>query len=1041
MSPVLGRLNSDLTTTSSGILSPAAKVLNLLHQSGIYPVIYYHAYISSDAFYALCRQYSELSTSLAEEFIQQTAYPLDTTHSAPSNMKHMKGNSAHSAMGTNFFTLNVTVSPRTEGKPRTITIATNPVYRPQPSSRHGDEKKVLLLSGTTVGAGSNTGVILGIGGHIHRDDVNSLLVQERDNHTTHPVVPFSSYHAESISQQAYARPGRRGGRPPRETEDTQHQQHETAAAWYHSSDPALALAKEQDCPIRYCLFDSEHHIYFFKEIHLISADVILIEQLNSNYSEVEITHNLISGVGGSSGGAYAFMVYYQCQALKSLGRSYVIGNVINSATSGMLDAPAPPAPDGGGGGGTLLTNKFPEKSWRLQVQALVDCILGITHNPPAAISTAVALHAAIGNTMAGGTGAVAEKQKYVNSFHPLLRCEAIWSLVSWQNYHAPEKVHTPHTLMNRNTPLPEASQNHWPGLDGLLYCLFTLFIDPETQLPIPLKSSTSTRRSTGKGGNTVEETVHHAPDIATSQLRNQLLAGLASLHSQEGHSPWEVVETLMVFLEDVSTQTVDLGSKIGDYDDSYYHTVVWYALSKLRFDSIPVYPVRTKGRLSHSTSMPPNTEPIHPIYEIVEQAKQCLRQTFTLAKTATRIASNNVPTSTGADGGSVKIGLRYALPTLLANGMEIAGCLQCLVEMDIQFAQLVSSEKIVIHGNAHDGHGAAFGKEYFSNARNAPHTNSIFTKTSYHCYFLPPTMNLRCMYADEKISTGSTQINPTTGLSEAETIYYMTTPLIRLVAFECFIRLCIALNTCHQSTLRKQRDLQQSEATPEPSLLYIPCAIEALQYLLQHEPSSYVKTEACKVFLDSIRQLPPRSLCKHFSLASVYHTIGWSDPFAYTLPPIENFKNMSTYFLHASQTNLLGGAYRYRPTGLQVRDGIAQLTGNTNRIALDTFLNMMNRTCSFSQSARAALLLSWLYLFRNEVPKLLVIEGQSIESAWKEVLPNGLIDDAVHAPQHASKAVVKNMIEEYVLLEEVTYIRLLMLFSVFANVFFFFDCV
>jgi hypothetical protein len=220
-----------------------------------------------------------------------------------------------------------------------------------------------------------------------------------------------------------------------------------------------------------------------------------------------------------------YRVFYQCQAIKSLSRSIVSGVTVNPSSSSTSSNNSTLGGSGSsslslslGGGANKAVNeegktgesafassssmKFPEKSSKIQIKALSDCLLGIT-------STSGMME---GSHVGGGDSRSSSAPANI-----FVRAESAFGIARWQNIHSSENVN------------PEPIENHWIGMEALLEALYDLYIDPETQMPFSMNFQN-------------ESSVY---------LRNCLLLAISSIRSQNGKTPWEIIQTLLLFMEDL----------------------------------------------------------------------------------------------------------------------------------------------------------------------------------------------------------------------------------------------------------------------------------------------------------------------------------------------------------------------------------------------------------------------------------------------------------------------------------------------------------
>jgi hypothetical protein len=367
-----------------------------------------------------------------------------------------------------------------------------------------------------------------------KETLKLRIAEVLDDVVTEPFVGFANKE-EEFQQQAYTRPGRRGGKrrgPGKKGEEAEltPQQREEIAKRNRAREErksALVKSRDLDYPLRYVVVDPQcQHIL---ETHNVSTDMMLVEQLYTDFLE----HS----------------VYFQCQALRSLARAGTSTTMISCEITPEAAAfiTGATAADGsalssgfnfGSGGaaapGATTTIRIPEKSPRLQLQAMSDCLLGV----PTQLSD----------------------PKLVNGtqFSTFVRCEAAVALARWQHERAPRSVSTEGTLSNAN----------WAALEILNEHLHRLFADPETALPLPSDFANE----------------------SSTHLRNSMLMALSSIRSKSGHTPALVHETLLKFAQTAEMHeeySASGGAGAGaQYDDTHYRGLMYHAMAQVRFESI-----------------------------------------------------------------------------------------------------------------------------------------------------------------------------------------------------------------------------------------------------------------------------------------------------------------------------------------------------------------------------------------------------------------------------------------------------------------------
>lgn len=423
--------------------------------------------------------------------------------------------------GALFLRVYVTVSEKIEAKPRQISIFSQQIG-------HKDH--------------DNTGKPVFI-----KDNLKVRIAEVRDDVVTEPYVMFCNKEEEFI-QQAYTRPGRRGGKrrgPGKKAEDSEEltpQQRDEITRKNREKEErksSLLKARDLDYPLRYVVVDP--HCQQIIDIYNSSTDIILVEQLYTDFFENS--------------------VYFQCQALRSLARAGTSTATIATDISTEAAACLSGLSIGEGLGSSFGFSseagvgsapvRIPEKSTHLQLKALSDCVLGAATmiNDPKMLSG--------------------------SQFSTFVRCEAAIALAHWQNERAPRTVATDISVTDS-----------WQALHILNQHLHSLFADPDSLLPLP--SDLSNESST--------------------HLRNAMLLAIATVKAKSGGSPEVAVDTILKFANaGVEAEVPTDSPQTTALEDGHYRAVLFYTLSQLRFESLALskgstmHPIYEIGTLAMST--------------------------------------------------------------------------------------------------------------------------------------------------------------------------------------------------------------------------------------------------------------------------------------------------------------------------------------------------------------------------------------------------------------------------------------------------------
>jgi hypothetical protein len=847
--------------------------------------------LTAESFILLLRHVSEASTDLDETFLERYVYNA----------------------GIMQLRIHVKISERVEGKTRTIFM-----YTDQVGVKHSSDSST--SAGTSTGPATSPSCFHQIGdfgkNFIKKENLNIILVEERDNNITRSTIPFGAERYE-YKQQAYARPGRRSGRTNtapsvkalEEMSSEERDKYYKLEQEKENRKSALQLVRDSEYGIRYILVDPS--LTFLMDIQNHSADILLVEQLNANFDELGPDMD-------------RHKVYYQCQAIRSLSRATFQGLLLpNASATGTTTATSSSADNSAIPNSSTFaatSSKGIEKQAKVQIKALSDCILGITT-----------------------TGTDNRPSSTASIF---VRAEAAFALAKWQNEYSPETVNS-----------EPAENNNWPAMQALMECLFELFMDPTSKAPIPIDFQN-------------ESSIY---------LRNALLLALSSMRSQTGQTPWEIVQTLLIFVEDLdhleaSQQQQGGGNQQSEetdeedqseekpptsnkpskaYDITYYRAILLCCLSRIRFETIDC-----------------TNESTHPVIAILEFANSVITNAYTRARAISRIQYKSHDAN--------------YLPKLVYEGLDVSAALTCLVEMDIQTAYLLSVGK---------GKGPTCSKLL---DLIAPTQQSILTKTYFQSYFLPPGVSLMCLY--DTSSKEHSNINLKTQFH-----YYLCSPLIRITAFECFVRLSFALHVAHYQKLSHEKQLKQlssssqahlgggggggipmkklsstgstTSTSEENTTSFVAVAVEAYQNIMEKDPSIYVRQQATQILLDAIMDKPARMCFEGLSLSCEWFTYGWSDCLGLTLNNQEyssfDVKRKMNSFLEMKNSQRVPPISQQSLTLLNPQKYSFHMEGTPLRAAISCLVKMITKTTAFNQLARSQLLSLWLYTFEEKIPPVL----------------------------------------------------------------------
>jgi hypothetical protein len=449
------------------------------------------------------------------------------------------------------------------------------------------------------------------------------------------------------------------------------------------------------------------------------------------------------------------------------------------------------------------------------------------------------------------------------------------------------------------------------------------------------------------------------------------------------------------------------------YDLTYYRAIILLCLSRIHFEKIDV-----------------SSESTHPIMSIIQFANSVITNAFTKARAVARI--------------QYKYNDANYLPKLIYEGLDVAAAIHCLSEMDIQSAYLLSSNK---------GTGPSVPSYLKLLDLIAPTQSAIMTKTQFQSFFLPPGVSLMCLY--DSTSKEYSNVNFKTQFH-----YFLCSPLIRVTAFESFVRLSFALHVAHYQKLKNEQFLPDgannnsnnrnnnnnhhhhsssngpiptqrlssngsttSTATinEENSTSFVAVAVEAYQNIMEKDPSMWVKQQATQILLDAIFDKPSRIIYQAISLHCEWFTYGFSDCMGFTLTSLPEYSSLN---MKKKISSLLDMKIPSNVTRLpNISLNSLQMTnphkyalymeGTPLKAALICLAKIITRTSAFNQVARSLLIQLWLYVFEEKIPPLLSnTPGNMISRSMDELFSM--------IPLEKERLIIRNPKELNLLFHEVT---------------------
>ena len=401
-----------------------------------------------------------------------------------------------------------------------------------------------------------------------------------------------------------------------------------------------------------------------------------------------------------------------------------------------------------------------------------------------------------------------------------IRAEAAYALAKWQNLNAPKFSHD-------ETPRD--------GLKVLIDCLQEMYYHPDKNSPLPSDFSNE----------------------SATYLQNAIILAISSIKSKSGFTPPKVIDILLQLVDYRSDEELftlycpeevdpsplnrtvyipEVSVNVVQYDDTYHKAILLQALSRVRYENL------TNTNDSKSK---------HSINGVKEFAVSTIDNAYTTARTLARIKYKEVSKA-------------CEFPSLPGNGLDVASAITCLSELDIQTV-LMNSKSI-------------FGKSNHGNVSVSPTGIGIFTGFNYKKYFLPINTSLKCVH-EPSSTVGSGLKNQ----SRDELIYFLSSPVVRIAAFEAFARLCFAQHTAHEIKHRHHASATNT-AVKVPDSAFIAAAFEVFVAIQKNEPSPWVCEQCAIALMDAIQDRPPRVVAQHLCYDNNLLSMDRSDTLAYTYP-------------------------------------------------------------------------------------------------------------------------------------------------------------
>ena len=481
-------------------------------------------------------------------------------------------------------------------------------------------------------------------------------------------------------------------------------------------------------------------------------------------------------------------IFIHCQALRSIARAAV-------TTAGIVHPGVANSADS-----AVATKGAPlrsDRSAKLHIKTLSTCLMA---SPPLSASTVDA------NCISGG-----------HSY--FVRAEAAYALAKWQNLNAPK--HLSSTSSVTTAEISVTGTATWHAMNALIDCIQDLFMfeDSASDSHLPLPSDFTNESQT--------------------YLRNAVLLALSTIKCQSGHTPIRIVDLLLKFYNYRSESNSSSSGGSATCSDIHYRATLLYAFSRIRFENISSISYSKRAGVSQNSSSL--------VGEVIEICRSTIEAAFTAARAAARIEYMALATVGEA------FSRTHRLPSLQGGGLDAAAAITCLAEIDVQ-ATLISSAP-----NPNSSHSGEEQDRKSIGSSVSPTGVGLASGFNYVKCILDPSTSFRCVLMNSGHPShheGNRGAEPRAGKGVAnikeDSYFFLCNPLIRVAAFEAFVRLCFAQYSSHESrffalhggskkssttTAGGEDDQGQQQQAPKlPESTFIAAIFEVLQAVLKTDP-------------------------------------------------------------------------------------------------------------------------------------------------------------------------------------------------------------
>jgi hypothetical protein len=354
--------------------------------------------------------------------------------------------------------------------------------------------------------------------------------------------------------------------------------------------------------------------------------------------------------------------------------------------------------------------------------------------------------------------------------------------------------------------------------------------------------------------------------------------------------------------------------------------------------------------LSRLTAEASTAEGIKCNEEILSLAKAALRSVFSTARSEIYIAPSS----------------RQRMPSHQSDGMLAAAALTCLGQIDRRAYFSLNADAFVAHC--------------------LPSTTGIVSHLDYAQFFLPDVCSLS--YVSKKKVGGS--------FGEADRFVHnanssLNTPLLRMVALEAFLSICLGafsalVTATQQQQLQQQLSFASTSTTgtaaapaSKPSNLlrtpdnsFLPMAIEAMLLVVRHDPDLAVRQHAALTWWNMLTDQPPSIAIKGLSLGN-FGNSSLMDPsaFSYRDPYLQllRCRGLSSKVTANAKACLRSVQHGLRKEVKRWWKQIVQFEGH-------------------DQTTRSLLLMSWIFVFQEKAPRSLMNLPASASPALTRAAPD-----------------------------------------------------